>query len=138
MTITFMFNKSIKLFDLEVFEFQTAKNLSLIFNSICLKVKVKSLSWAYSLRLHGPKPTRLLCPWDFPSKNTGVGCHFLLQEIFPTQELNVGLPHFRQTLYHLSHHTFISVFVVFGLKKIYIYIYDRIYLYLKLKFFIGG
>ena len=44
MAITFMFNKSIKLFDLEVFEFQTAKNLSLIFNSICLKVKVKSLS----------------------------------------------------------------------------------------------
>ena len=25
-------------------------------------------------------PTRLLCPWDFPGKNTGVGCHFLLQE----------------------------------------------------------
>ena len=29
--------------------------------------------------------TRLLCPWDFPGKNTGVGCHFLLQGIFPTQ-----------------------------------------------------
>ena len=27
---------------------------------------------------HGPKPTRLLCPWNFPGKNTGVGCHFLL------------------------------------------------------------
>ena len=27
----------------------------------------------------GPEPSRLLCPWDFPSKNTGVGCHFLLQ-----------------------------------------------------------
>ena len=25
------------------------------------------------------KPTRLLCPWDFPGKSTGVGCHFLLQ-----------------------------------------------------------
>ena len=44
MTLTFRFNKSIKLFDLEVFEFQTAKNLSLIFNSICLKVKVKMKS----------------------------------------------------------------------------------------------
>ena len=43
-----------------------------------------------------------LCPWDFPGKNTGVGCHFLLQEIFPTQGLNSGLPHCRQTLYHLS------------------------------------
>ena len=33
---------------------------------------------------HGLEPTRLLCPWNFPSKNTGVGCHFLLQGIFPT------------------------------------------------------
>ena len=30
-------------------------------------------------------PTRLPCPWDFPSKNIGVGCHFFLQVIFPTQ-----------------------------------------------------
>ena len=28
------------------------------------------------------------CPWDFPGKNTGLGCHFLLQSIFPTQRLN--------------------------------------------------
>ena len=32
-----------------------------------------------SVRPHRRKPTRLLCPWDFPGKNTGVGCHFLLQ-----------------------------------------------------------
>ena len=30
-------------------------------------------------------PTRLLCPWDFSGKNTAVGCHFLLQGIFPNQ-----------------------------------------------------
>ena len=35
--------------------------------------------------------------------NTGVGCHFLLQGIFPTQGSSPGLPHCRQTLYHLSH-----------------------------------
>ena len=29
------------------------------------------------------------CPWDFPGKNTGVGCHFLLQGIFPTQGSNL-------------------------------------------------
>ena len=46
---------------------------------------------------------RLLSPWDFPGKSTGVGCHFLLQEIFPTQGLNPSLPHCRQTLYHLSY-----------------------------------
>ena len=40
---------------------------------------------------------------DSPDKNTGVGCHALLQEIFPNQGLNPGLPHCRQTLYHLSH-----------------------------------
>ena len=35
--------------------------------------------------------TRLLCPWDSPGKNTGVGCHALLQGIFPTQGLNPHL-----------------------------------------------
>ena len=35
--------------------------------------------------------TRLLCPWAFPGKNTGVGLHFLLQRIVLTQELNPGL-----------------------------------------------
>ena len=47
--------------------------------------------------------TRLLRPWDFLGKSTGVGCHFLLQGIFPTQGSNPGLLHCRQTLYHLSH-----------------------------------
>ena len=31
------------------------------------------------MRPHGLQPTRLFCPWDSPGKNTGVGCHFLLQ-----------------------------------------------------------
>ena len=36
-------------------------------------------------------PARLLCPWDSRGKNTGGGCHCLLQGLFPTQELNPGL-----------------------------------------------
>ena len=44
-----------------------------------------------TLQSYGLSPATLLCPWDFPSKNTGVGCHILLQEIFLTQGLN---PHF--------------------------------------------
>ena len=40
---------------------------------------------------------------DSPCKNTGVGCHALLQGISPAQGLNPGLPHCRQILYHLSH-----------------------------------
>ena len=49
------------------------------------------------------KPTRLLRPWDFPGKNTGMGCHFLLQRIFPTKESNPGLLHCRRILYQLSY-----------------------------------
>ena len=46
-----------------------------------------------SVRPHGLQPTRLLCPWDSPGKNAGVGCHFLLQGIFLTQGSNLGLLH---------------------------------------------
>ena len=56
-----------------------------------------------SLGSHGLQTTRLLCPWDSPGKNTGVGCHSLLQGIFLTQGWNPGLLHCRQILYRLSH-----------------------------------
>ena len=46
---------------------------------------------------------RFLCPWYLSGKNTGVGCHSLLQGIFLTQGSNLGLLHCRQILYHLSH-----------------------------------
>ena len=46
-----------------------------------------------SLRPHGLWPSGLLYPWAFIGKNTGVGCHFLLQGIFPTQGLNPHLLH---------------------------------------------
>ena len=42
---------------------------------------------------HGLQATRLLCPWDFPGKNTGAGCHTLLQRIFLTQGSNPSLSH---------------------------------------------
>ena len=53
----------------------------------------------------GLQATRLLCPWNSPGKNTGVGCHFLLQGIFSTQGSNPCLPRLlncRQILYPLS------------------------------------
>ena len=56
-----------------------------------------------SLWTQDRKTARLFCPWDSPGKNTGVGCHALLQGIFPTQGSNPGFPHCRQILYHLSH-----------------------------------
>ena len=69
-----------------------------------LKAKVKLLShvrlfatpW---ISAHQAPPPQ----WDVPGKNTGAGCYFLLQGTFPTQELNLGLPHCRLTLYCLSH-----------------------------------
>ena len=56
-----------------------------------------------SLPPHGLWPSRLLCPWHSPGKNTGVGSLSLLQRIFPTQESNQGLLRGRQVLYQLSH-----------------------------------
>ena len=54
-----------------------------------MQVKVKSSVVSASLRPHGLHPTGILCPWDFPGKSPGVGCHFLLQGILLTQGLNL-------------------------------------------------
>ena len=55
---------------------------------------------------HGLQPVRLLCAWNSPGKSTGVGCRFLLQGIFVTQEFNLGLLYCGQILYCLSHQGF--------------------------------
>ena len=50
--------------------------------SVCVCMYVLNrLCW--SLQVHGLQPTRLLCPWDSPGKNTQAGCHFLLQGNLP-------------------------------------------------------
>ena len=56
-----------------------------------------------TLRPHGLQPTRLLCPWDLPGENTGVGCYFLLQRIFPTLGLNLHLLHWLVDSLLMSH-----------------------------------
>ena len=61
-----------------------------------------------SLWPYGLQPTRIFCPWGFPGKNTGVGCHSLLQGIFLTQGSNPGFLHCGQILYHLSHQGMVS------------------------------
>ena len=70
-----------------------------VFGCVCISRSVMS----NSLQPHRLWPTRLFCAWDSPGKNTAMGCHFLLQRIFPTQGSNPSLPHCRQTLYRLSH-----------------------------------
>ena len=52
------------------------------------------LAMSNSLWPIGLQPARLLCPCNFLGKNTGMGCHFLLQEIFPTQGLELASPVF--------------------------------------------
>ena len=51
------------------------------FDILYCKMASIALSYGYkSLGPHGLQPTRLLRPWSFPGKSTGVGCHFLLQQ----------------------------------------------------------
>ena len=57
------------------------------------------VKWSRSVMSDSLQPHRLLHPWDFPGKNTGVGCHFLLQGNFLTQGWNPGLLHCMQTPY---------------------------------------
>ena len=67
------------------------------------KYSVTSVLSTFCYLMDYHRSTRILCSWNFPGKNSGMGCHFLLQEIFLTQGLNLGLLHCRQILYPLSH-----------------------------------
>ena len=55
-----------------------------------------------TLQHHGLQPTRLLCPWNSPGKNTGLGSHSLLQGNLPHSGWSLGLLHCRQILYCVS------------------------------------
>ena len=61
------------------------------------------LSHVQLLRPHGQRSLTDYSSWDSPGKNIGVDCHFLLQGIFLTQELNPDILHCRQILDQLSY-----------------------------------
>ena len=79
----------------------------------CQTCDIHSLPWVcccglvaklyLTLQPHGLEPTKLLCLWNFPGKNAGVGCHFLPQGIFLTQESNLCLLHWKAGSLPLSH-----------------------------------
>ena len=80
-------------------------------------------------------PARLLCPWNSPGKNTGVGCHFLLQGIFliKTQRSNWCLLHCKQSpalkvsslqLSHQGFHIYTEYLYIF------VHIYVQMYVYM--------
>ena len=61
--------------------------------SMCVCVCVFVFSHVWLFVTHELYPTRFLCPWKFPGKNTGVGCYFLLERIFLTPGSNSYLLH---------------------------------------------
>ena len=62
-----------------------------------------NLSESHSVVSDSLWPYGLYSPWNSPGQNTGVGSCSLLQRIFLTQGLNLGLPHCRRILYQMSH-----------------------------------
>ena len=73
----------------------------------CHLVGKAEKSVSHSIECNCLQPHRLyhislLCVWNSPGKSTGVGCHSLLQGIFPNEGWNLGLPHCRWILYNLS------------------------------------
>ena len=87
-------------YNVSVLILYSATLLHLFISSCCLAAKSSpSLSDPIGCSPPGSLPS----PWDFPGKNTGAGCHFLLQGIFLTQGWNPCLPthlHCKRILYH--------------------------------------
>ena len=67
-------------------KFYRGKRYTNVINKVCVHAQ-----WLSPVQLHGLQPARFLCSWNLPGKNTGVGCHFLFQGIFPTQGSNLRL-----------------------------------------------
>ena len=64
---------------------------------------MQSQTESHSVMSHSLQPHGLCSPWNSPGQNTGMGSLSLLQQIFPIQESNRGLLHWRQILYQLSY-----------------------------------
>ena len=67
-----------------------------------------------SLQLHRLQSARLLCPWDFPGKESGVGCHFLLQGIFQDQTTSPALQADSVSLIHQQSPSYLIIVSKFG------------------------
>ena len=74
-----------------MYDWQSRKTMRVTLSCAC----VCAHRWVVSNSLwpHGLEPASLFCPWDFPDKNTEVGCHFFLQGIFLTHKSNRCLLH---------------------------------------------
>ena len=63
-----------------------------VYTGACLHAHSVTSVVSDSVRPHRQQPTRLLCPWDSPGKNTGGGCHFLLQGNLPNPGIESESP----------------------------------------------
>ena len=83
-------------FVVTIFKINSLSNFQVYKCDSCSVMSDSAIPWTVA-------PARLLCQWNSPGNNTGVGCHPLFQGIFPTQGLNLGFLHHRQILYYLSY-----------------------------------
>ena len=81
--------------------------------SACENESISHSVMCHSSEFYGLQTARLLCPWNSPSKKTRVGSHFFLQRIFFTQGSNPHLLHWKQILYHVSHHNELQILFTF-------------------------
>ena len=87
----------------------------LIYHLCCAVLSCSGIS--DSFWPHGPEPVMDLCPWRFSISNTGVGCHAILQWIFPTQGLYPDLTHWRQIPYQLIYQENAIYHLLYIIKK---------------------
>ena len=81
-----------------------------LFYGCCCSVAQLCLTLCYPMNCSTP---RLLCPWNCPGKNTGMCCHFLLQETFLTQRSNPCLLHLLHHWATWEAHDSVKVFILF-------------------------
>ena len=96
------------------------KNVIVLVSGVQQSESLTCVCVSNSSQPHGLRPGRLLWPWYFPSKNTGVGCHFLLLGIFPTHASN---PHILRPLHWqaesvISIHTSTLFFILFPYRSL--------------------
>ena len=113
----------------------TLPNIKIYANDKSLKIQIVSCSVVSDSVILWTEPTRLLCPWDSPCKNTVVGCHSLLQGIFPTQGWTPGLLQGDSSLSELPGNGWNTLSKLNTLKSILLFSLVKIYLILSfLKF----
>ena len=95
---------------------------------MCVCVCLVAKSCLILRNLMDCSPTRILCPWDFPGKNTGSGCHYHLQGTFPTQGFTPHLLHWQADSLLQSHQGSPDIYITSSCCVC-------IYIYIKLNHF---